>query len=124
VFVPYDAHPSLFLAGRGQSSEKQLILSPLFLRPRKQRLPRSSVALAAALAFFASLIVADFLMLSAEFHAKRFALLWCGSRHGFATFTADATDGRMFGVFRLVGWKSWLWNGGSKAKGNSSGICR
>jgi hypothetical protein len=33
---------------------------------------------------FASLIVADFPALFAEFRVKRFALLWCGSRDGFS----------------------------------------
>jgi hypothetical protein len=43
----------------------------------------SAVALPPAPAGFASLIVADFLPLFAEFGGKRFALLWRGSHEGF-----------------------------------------
>jgi hypothetical protein len=69
---------------------------------------------------FASLIVADFPALFAEFHGKRFTLLWRGSRDGFGrrdfhrrcdghantlTLILD-TRGNIFGGFTPVEWCS------------------
>jgi hypothetical protein len=69
---------------------------------------------------FASLIVADFPALFAEFRGKRFTLLWRGSRDGFGardfhgrcdghantlTFIED-TEGNIFGGFTPVEWES------------------
>jgi hypothetical protein len=69
---------------------------------------------------FASLIVADFPALLAEFREKRFTLLWRGSRAGFGagdfhcrcdgrahtlTLIQD-TDGNIFGGFTPVAWES------------------
>jgi hypothetical protein len=69
-----------------------------------------------------SLIVADFPLLFDEFRAKRFNLLWRGSRDGFTTqefhlrcdgrantltLIAD-TDGNVFGGFTPVKWESWM----------------
>jgi hypothetical protein len=69
---------------------------------------------------FASLIVADFPKLFAEFRGKRFTLLWRGSRHGFCakdfhwrcdghantlTLILD-TAGNIFGGFTPVEWES------------------
>jgi hypothetical protein len=81
---------------------------------------------------FASLIVADFPALFAEFGGKRFMLLWRGSRDGFGardfhrrcdghanTLTLiEDTKGNIFGVFTPVEWESRDWNGKSKAKDN------
>jgi hypothetical protein len=69
---------------------------------------------------FASLIVADFPALFAEFHGKRSTLLWRGSRHGFDagdfhgrcdghanTLTLiEDTAGNIFGGFTPVEWES------------------
>jgi hypothetical protein len=80
----------------------------------------SAVALPAAPAGFASLIVADFQALFAEFGGKRFALLWRGSRVGFgardfhdrcdghapALTVIQDTKGNIFGGFTPVGWDS------------------
>jgi hypothetical protein len=86
----------------------------------------STVALPRAPAGFASLIVADFPALFAEFAGKRFTLLWRGSRDGFGagdfhsrcdghaptlTLIQD-TDGNIFGGFTPVEWDS---HGGNKA---------
>jgi hypothetical protein len=80
----------------------------------------SAVALPPAPAGFASLIVADFPPLFAEFCEKRFALLWRGSRDGFGvrafhgrcdghaptlTLIQD-TAGNIFGGFTPVEWDS------------------
>jgi hypothetical protein len=90
--------------------------------PVPQALPPapSAVALSAAPAGFASLIVADFPVLFAELHRKRFALLWRGSRDGFRardfhgrcdghaptlTLIQD-TAGNIFGGFTPVEWES------------------
>jgi hypothetical protein len=69
---------------------------------------------------FASLIVADFPALFAEFRGKRFTLLWRGSRDGFGardfhgrcdghaptlTLIQD-TEGNIFGGFTPVEWES------------------
>jgi hypothetical protein len=69
---------------------------------------------------FASLIVADFPALFAEFRGKRFSLLWRGSRDGFRaknfhgrcdghantlTFIED-TAGNIFGGFTPLEWES------------------
>jgi hypothetical protein len=78
---------------------------------------------------FASLIVADFPALFAEFRGKRFALLWRGSRDGFGkgdfhvrcdghknTLTLiEDTGGSIFGGFTPVKWDS-----SSKAKADPS----
>jgi hypothetical protein len=76
-----------------------------------------------------SLIVSDFPPLFEEFRAKRFNLLWRGSRDGFTarkfhrrcdgrantlTLISD-TDGNVFGGFTPVKWES-----GSKYKGDNS----
>jgi hypothetical protein len=81
----------------------------------------STVALPAAPAGFASLIVAGFPALFAEFGGKRFALLWRGSRDGFGardfhgrcdghaptlTLIQD-TGGNIFGGFTPVEWESF-----------------
>jgi hypothetical protein len=73
---------------------------------------------------FASLIVADFPALFAEFREKRFSLLWRGSRDGFGaadfhrrcdgraptlTLIQD-TAGNIFGGFTPVAWESREWN--------------
>jgi hypothetical protein len=69
---------------------------------------------------FASLIVADFPALFAEFRGKRFTLLWRGSRDGFGgrdfhgrcdghanTLTLiEDTEGNIFGGFTPVEWES------------------
>jgi hypothetical protein len=69
---------------------------------------------------FASLIVADFPALFAEFRRKRFTLLWRGSRDGFGvgdshgrcdghtnTLTLiEDTEGNIFGGFTPVEWAS------------------
>jgi hypothetical protein len=74
---------------------------------------------------FASLIVADFPALFAEFGWKRFALLWRGSRAGFrardfhrhcdgraATLTLiQDMEGNIFGGFTPLKWESRKWNG-------------
>jgi hypothetical protein len=80
----------------------------------------SAVALPAARAGFASLIVADFPALFAEFRGKRLTLLWRGSRDGFdgddfhgrcdghaptLTLIQD-TKGNVFGGFTPVEWMS------------------
>jgi uncharacterized coiled-coil protein SlyX len=74
---------------------------------------------------FASLIVADFPAIFAEFREKRFSLLWRGSRDGFGardfhercdgrattlTLIQD-TEGNIFGGFTPVEWESreWYW---------------
>jgi hypothetical protein len=74
----------------------------------------------AAPAGFASLIVADFPALFAEFRGKRFTMLWRGSRDGFGarefhsrcdghaptlTLIQD-TKGNIFGGFTPVEWES------------------
>jgi hypothetical protein len=84
-----------------------------------------AVALPAAPAGFASLIVADFPALFAEFRGRRFTLLWRGSRDGFGadgfhrrcdghaptlTLLRD-TDGNIFGGFTPVKWESRQHNG-------------
>jgi hypothetical protein len=73
---------------------------------------------------FASLIVADFPALFAEFRGKRFTLLWRGSRDGFGardfrrrcdghaptlTLIQD-TKRNIFGGFTPVEWESREWN--------------
>jgi hypothetical protein len=73
---------------------------------------------------FASLIVADFPALFAEFRGKRFTLLWRGTLNGFGagdfhgrcdghantlTFIED-TEGNYFGGFTPVEWESREWN--------------
>jgi uncharacterized coiled-coil protein SlyX len=73
---------------------------------------------------FDSLIVSDFPATSAEFHGKRFKLLWRGSRDGFGaldfhgrcdghantlTVISD-TEGNIFGGFTPVEWDSRVWN--------------
>jgi hypothetical protein len=82
-------------------------------------------ALKAWRAGFASLIVADFPALFAEFRGKRFALLWRGSRDGFGarhfhgrcdghapTLTLiEDTEGNIFDGFTLVEWESRKHNG-------------
>jgi hypothetical protein len=83
-------------------------------------LAASAVALPSAPAGFASLIVADFPALFAEFRGKRFTLLWRGSRDGFGardfhgrcdghaptlTLIQD-TEGNIFGGFTPVQWES------------------
>jgi hypothetical protein len=69
---------------------------------------------------FASLIVADFPALFAEFRGKRFTLLWRGSRDGFGTgdfhgrcdghantlTLIEDTEGNIFGGFTPVKWES------------------
>jgi hypothetical protein len=69
---------------------------------------------------FASLIVADFPALFAEFRGKRFTLLWRGSRDGFRATTfhgrcdghantltlIEDTAGNIFGGFTPVEWES------------------
>jgi hypothetical protein len=72
-----------------------------------------------------SLIVSQFPRLFEEFRAKRFDLLWRGSRDGFGagefhrrcdgrantlTLISD-TDGNIFGGFTPVEWESREWNG-------------
>jgi hypothetical protein len=81
--------------------------------------------LPAAPAGFASLIVADFPALFAEFRGKRFTLLWRGSHDGFGprdfhgrcdghaptlTLIQD-TLGSIFGGFTPLEWESPVWNG-------------
>jgi hypothetical protein len=80
----------------------------------------SAVALPAEPARFASLIVADFPALFAEFRRKCFALLWRGSRDGFGADDFDGrcdghaptltliqdTAGNIFGGFTPVKWAS------------------
>jgi hypothetical protein len=75
---------------------------------------------APAPAGFASLIVADFPALFADFGGKRSQLLWRGTRHGFGaeyfhrrcdgrapTLTLiEDTDGNIFGGFTPVEWES------------------
>jgi hypothetical protein len=88
----------------------------LVLKTRLDRLPPVG---------FASLIIADFPALFAEFREKRFTLLWRGSRNGFGardfhgrcdghaptlTLIQD-TEGNIFGGFTLVEWESRPWNG-------------
>jgi hypothetical protein len=90
------------------------------------------VALPAASAGFASLIVADFTALFAEFSGKRFTLLWRGSRDGFGardfhsrcddraptlTLIRD-TEGNIFGGFTPLEWKSREWTGKLGPEGN------
>jgi hypothetical protein len=74
---------------------------------------------------FASLIVANFPALFAEFRGKRFTLLWRGSRDGFGaedfhrrcdgrgrTLTLiEDTEGNVFGGFTPVEWESRKWDG-------------
>jgi hypothetical protein len=69
---------------------------------------------------FASLIVADFLALFAEFRRKRFSLLWRGSRNGFRAHHShrrcdghaptlvliEDMEGSIFGGFTPVKWES------------------
>jgi hypothetical protein len=72
-----------------------------------------------------SLIVGEYPPLFEEFRAKRFNLLWRGSRDGFGakefhrrcdgrantlTLIVD-TDGNVFGGFTSVEWESREWNG-------------
>jgi hypothetical protein len=91
--------------------------------PAPQATP-PAVAVPPAPAGFASLIVADFPGLFAEFRGKRFALLWRGSRDGFSardfhgrcaghaptlTLIQD-TDGNIFGGFTPVEWESRQWS--------------
>jgi hypothetical protein len=73
---------------------------------------------------FASLFVADFPALFAEFRGKRFTLLWCGSRDGFGVRDFHGrcdrrahtlllildTEVNIFGVFTPVEWESRQWN--------------
>jgi hypothetical protein len=73
---------------------------------------------------FASLIVADFPALFAEFRGKRFALLWRGSRDGFRAKNFHRrcdghantlllildTEGNIFGGFTPVEWESRDWD--------------
>jgi hypothetical protein len=74
---------------------------------------------------FDSLVVSDFPALFAEFHGRRFSLLWRGSRNGFnsrdfhgrcdghantLTVILD-TQGLFFGGFTPVEWESRPWNG-------------
>jgi hypothetical protein len=69
---------------------------------------------------FSSLIISDFPIILAEFHGKRFVLLWRGSRDGFGakafhdrcdghsntlTLILD-TSGNIFGGFTPVAWES------------------
>jgi hypothetical protein len=92
------------------------------VRPLLQTLPRatSALALPAAPAGFASLIIADFPALFAEFGGKRFTLLWRGSSDGFGagnfhgrcdghaptlTLIQD-TKGSIFGGFTPAEWES------------------
>jgi hypothetical protein len=95
----------------------------------------SAVALPAAPAGFASLIVADFPALFAQFRGKRFTLLWRGSRDGFGasdfhcrcdshaptlTLIQD-TDGNIFGGFTPVQWESREYDKeGSRALGGNN----
>jgi hypothetical protein len=85
----------------------------------------SAVELPAAPAGFASLIVADFPALFAEFREKHFTLLWRGSRDGFGahdfhgrcdghapTLTLiEDTNGNVFGGFTPVAWESGHYEG-------------
>jgi hypothetical protein len=78
-----------------------------------------------ATAGFASLIVADFPALFAEFRGKRFTLLWRGSRDGFGARDFHGRcdghantlvlildmEGNIFGGFTPVEWESREWNG-------------
>jgi hypothetical protein len=78
------------------------------------------MGLPAAPADFASMIVADFPALFAEFRGKRFMLLWRGSRDGFGPrnfhsccngyaptlILIQDTEGNIFGGFTPVGWDS------------------
>jgi hypothetical protein len=78
------------------------------------------VALPAAPAGFASVIVAHFPELFAEFRGKRFTLLWRGSRDGFRAWgfhgrcdghaptltLIQDTAGNFFGGFTPVEWES------------------
>jgi hypothetical protein len=89
--------------------------------PRRAPPPApSAVALRPAPTGFASLIVADFPALFAEFGGKRFALLWRGSGNGFRargfhgrchghaptlTLIQD-TEGSIFGGFTPLEWSS------------------
>jgi hypothetical protein len=97
--------------------------------PASQSRPEYSLP---APAGFASLIVADFPALFAEFGGKRFPLLWRGSRDGLGgrdfhgrcdghantlTFIEDA-DGNIFGSFTPVEWESPQWNGKSRSEDN------
>jgi hypothetical protein len=80
----------------------------------------SAVALPAAPAGFASLIVADFPALFAEFRGMRFMLLWRGCRGGFGAGDFHGlcdghaptlpliqdTEGSIFGGFTPVEWES------------------
>jgi uncharacterized coiled-coil protein SlyX len=90
------------------------------LSPQTPSLVPSAAVLLPAPAGFASLIVADFPGLFAEFYKKSFALLWRGSRDGFGaldfhdrcdghaptlTLIQD-TDGNIFGGFTPVKWES------------------
>jgi hypothetical protein len=82
---------------------------------------------------FASLIVADFPALFAEFRGKAFTLLWRGSRDGFGagdfhgrcdgraptlTLVRD-TGGNIFGGFTPVEWESRKWSRSSDSRENN-----
>jgi hypothetical protein len=80
-----------------------------------------------------SLIVGEYPQLFDEFRAKRFNLLWRGSRDGFTagefhrrcdgrantlTLIVD-TNGNVFGGFTPVEWESRVWNGKSGEENNT-----
>jgi hypothetical protein len=92
--------------------------------PSKLPMPKSAVPSLPAPprppAGFASLIVADFPALFAEFGEKRFTLLWRGSRDGFGVrefhgrcdghrntlVLIEETEGNIFGGFTPLAWES------------------
>jgi hypothetical protein len=104
------------------TSPPAVLLPPPPAVPPHPPMPKPAVPSvpAAAPAGFASLIVADFPALFAEFGGKRFTLLWRGSRDGFGardfhgrcdghantlTLIKD-TAGNIFGGFTPVEWES------------------
>jgi hypothetical protein len=107
-------------AARPPAPTSAVSSSPTNRSPAGASTPGPAAALPPPPAGFASLIVADCPALLAEFHGKRFTLLWRGSRDGFRgknfhdrcdghadtlTFIED-TAGNIFGGFTAVKWKS------------------
>jgi hypothetical protein len=87
-------------------------------------LPAAAPSVAAAPGRLDSLIVREYPPLFEEFRAKRFNLLWRGSRDGFGAEFHRRCDGRantltlildtkgnVFGGFTPVEWESRMWNG-------------
>jgi hypothetical protein len=108
-------------AGSGPAAARPIDSSAV---PANPPMPKPAVPSVPAPAGFASLIVADFPALFAEFRGKRFTLLWRGSRDGFLandfhgrcdghanTLTLiEDTEGNIFGGFTPVEWESREWN--------------